>query len=303
MRTNGTTRDSSVLIGSELAMADDQTDISEFSGRSREWLETYFGANPIDGLVLLNVHEYVHTQQNPIAQNLLYQVVYEGIAEFASVKAMNVPSDAPAIEFGKNNPGVRELFEREMFHEKTYEWMWSSAPNDFGVRDLGYYIGYAIAEIFYENSEDKLAAIETLIELDYSNQAAIDQFIDETHFFSQPIGDLRHEFETAQPGVIGIAPFENNHQEVNHKVDSITIHFSQPMSYGRNFQYGPLGEEAVVRFKQEIGFSADSTSYTFEIEPLLPGKQYQLVIGSGFRDRNGLPIKPYLIDFKTRPAE
>ncbi|MEZ4919570.1 MAG: hypothetical protein R2792_10760, partial [Saprospiraceae bacterium] len=53
MRTNGTTRDSLVLIGSELAMADPGTDISEFEGSTREWLAGYFGTNPIDGLVLL----------------------------------------------------------------------------------------------------------------------------------------------------------------------------------------------------------------------------------------------------------
>ena len=112
MRTNGTTMDSLVLIGSELAMADAGTDISEFEGRTKEWLETYFGTNPIDGLVLLNVHEYVHTQQSQIPNNLLYQVLYEGVAEFVSVKAMNIPSDAPAIEFGKNNSKVKETFEK-----------------------------------------------------------------------------------------------------------------------------------------------------------------------------------------------
>lgn len=106
MRTNGTTRDSLVLIGSELAMADSSTDISEFEGRTKEWLETFFGTNSMEGLVLLNVHEYVHTQQNPIPDNLLHIALYEGVAEFVSVKAMGVPSNVLVTEryimlFGK----------------------------------------------------------------------------------------------------------------------------------------------------------------------------------------------------------
>lgn len=299
MRTNGTTMDNLVLIGSELAMADSKTDISEFEGQTKEWLETYFGANPIEGLILLNVHEYVHTQQNPIPNNLLHQVLYEGVAEFVSVKAMNRPSDAPAIEFGKNNPKVKQTFENEMFFERTNDWMWSSAPNKFNMRDLGYYIGYAIAEKYYEQSENKQKAIATLIELDYSKPNDIDNFIDQTSFFSKPIEHLRKEFYQNQPTVISIEPFENGSQFVDVKTNQLTIKFSEPMIHRRNFDYGPLGEDAVVRFKKEIGYSENDTNYTFEIEELKPNKRYQITIGSGFQNRDSIPLKPYLIDFKT----
>lgn len=299
MRTNGTTQDSLVLIGSELAMADSSTDISEFEGRTKEWLETFFGSNPIDGLVLLNVHEYVHTQQNPIPDNLLYQVIYEGVAEFVSVKAMGVPSNTPAIEFGKRNPEVKQKFENEMFYERTYEWMWSNAPNEFDVRDLGYYIGYAIAENHYEQSGDKLPAVKDLIELDYSNSNEMDSLIDDTGFFSKPIAQLRQEFESKRPEVVGVEPFDNGKQDVSPGISQLTIQFSKPMAYQRNFDYGPLGEDAVVRFKEEIGYSDNDTRYTFEIEDLLPDKRYQIEIGPGFQDKDGVPLKPYLIDFKT----
>lgn len=299
MRTNGTTMDSLVLIGSELAMADTETDISEFEGRTKEWLETFFGTNPIDGLVLLNVHEYVHTQQNPIPDNLLHQVLYEGVAEFVSVKAMNKPSNTPAIEFGKNNPQVKETFEKEMFFERTNDWMWSNSTNKFNVRDLGYYIGYAIAEEHYNKAEDKQKAIATLIELDYSRPGEIDKFINQTSFFSKPIEQLRNEFEQSQPTVISIQPFENGSQSVSIKTNQLTIEFSEPMIHRRNFDYGPLGEDAVVRFKKEIGYSENDTKYTFEIDELKPNKIYQITVGSGFQNRDSIPLKPYLIDFRT----
>lgn len=303
MRTNGTTQDSLVLIGSELAMADTKTDISEFEGRTKEWLETFFGANPLKGLVLLNVHEFVHTQQTNPPAILLYQVLSEGIAEFVSVKAMDLPSDAPAIEFGKNNPKVREKFEKEMFYNQSYDWLWSNSPNEFKVRDLGYYIGYSIAENHYERAKDKTKAIETLIELDYSNQEKIDTFIDSTAFFSQHISKLRTDFEKQQPTVIGFEPFQNGSESVSIKTRQFTVQFSESMIHQTNFEYGPLGEDAVIRYKKEIGYSENDTKYSFEIEDLKPNKRYQIVIGSGFESKNGFPLKPYLIDFKTKVRE
>ena len=59
---------------------------------------------------------------------------------------MEQPSNTPAIAYGESNPKVREKFEKEMFFQKTQDWLWSNSPNEFGVRDLGYYVGYAIAK-------------------------------------------------------------------------------------------------------------------------------------------------------------
>ena len=150
-------------------MVDEQTDISEFDGRMKSWAENYIATNPLDNIVLLNIHEYVHTQQNPISNNLLYQVIYEGVAEFVSTKALSLPSSTPAIKYGNSNPEVKRVFENEMFYDWTFQWLWSNnSPKDFGVRDLGYYIGYEICQLHYDNSQDKKQAIKEMIELDLS---------------------------------------------------------------------------------------------------------------------------------------
>jgi hypothetical protein len=52
-------------------MADKNTIASEFEGDLGIGRRTYFDSNPIDNLVLLNVHEYIHTQQNPAVDNLI----------------------------------------------------------------------------------------------------------------------------------------------------------------------------------------------------------------------------------------
>ena len=299
MRTNGTTMDSLVLIGSELAMADNKTDISEFEEETKEWLNTYFGTNPIEGLILLNVHEFVHTQQQPIPNNLLHQVLYEGVAEFVSVKAMNQPSNVPAIEFGKNNNKVKETFQNEMFYERTYDWMWSSSPNMFNVRDLGYYIGYAIAEKYYDQSENKQNAIAQLIELDYNEPEEIDKFIDDTHFFTKSIETLRKADKKNRPQVLRIQEFGNNAKGVDPNIKRITFEFSEQLNgYNTGLDYSELGENAFPEVLSRE-WSTDSTSWSLEVA-LEPSSHYEFWVTSNFKTENNIPLLPELIKFNTR---
>lgn len=302
MRTNGTTRDSLVLVGSELAMADSKTDISEFEGHSKEWLETFFGTNPIEDLVLLTVHEYVHTQQNPIPDELLYKVLYEGVAEFVSVRAMAVPSATPAIEFGKNNPAVREKFEREMFYERAYDWLWNNSPNEFGIRDLGYYVGYAIAEKHYEKATNKQEAIRELIELDYSKPRELDVFIDQTGYFSKNIDEIREEDMSRRPAVLQIREFRNMATDVNPNIDRITVEFSEQLNaYNTGVDYSDLGEGYFPKIESR-SWSADSLSWTMNVE-LHPNQHYKFWITSNFRTQNNVPLLPYLIEFETKAED
>ncbi|MEM9328576.1 MAG: hypothetical protein AAGA85_23115, partial [Bacteroidota bacterium] len=213
MRTNGTAMDSVVLIGCELAFADSRTDISEFEGATYDWLSGFFRGNPIDQLGLLSVHEYVHTQQEPIPDYLLGQVLYEGIAEFIATVARQQPSYVPAIAFGERTPEVREQFEAEMFYGRTHEWLWSNAPNVFGVRDLGYYIGYAIAKAYHQQAGDKLQCIKTLVELDYADRAAVYAVIDQSGFFSKSITQLALEDKEKRPVVSEVVPLTRSTRE------------------------------------------------------------------------------------------
>jgi hypothetical protein len=301
LRTGGTYLDSLALIGSEMALSDENTNASEFPENIREGRQRYFSQNPKDDIVFLAVQEFVHTQQKPFVHSLLSYCLHEGVGDFVSYKALDLEPNLPAIIYGKQNDAVREKFEKVMFYgDNVYEWLWSDAPNEFGVRDLGYYIGYQICENFYNKALNKKEAIKTMIELDYESEHEIAAFIDEADFFSTSLDELENEFESKRPSVVAIKPFENKSQNVDEKIKLITIEFSESMNQAfRNFDYGPLGEEAVVRIKGIVGWSNNGKSLTIEIEDLLPNKQYQLTIGSRFRNINSLPLKSYLIDFKT----
>ncbi len=89
------------------------------------------------------MHEYVHTQQRDHAYNLLYRSLYEGIAEFVSVTAMGGVSASPAIAYGRaHREQVRDRFAVVILSPHAVDdWMYNFADNEFGIRDLGYYVG------------------------------------------------------------------------------------------------------------------------------------------------------------------
>ena len=116
-------------------MADSTTKTTEFP-KNLAHLKPHFAPNPKKHLVFLNVHEYVHTQQNPRVFNILSLTLYEGVAEFVASKALGVKSPNPQIEFGKENAErIREVYETEMFYpNNVYKWLDGNAPNEFGKR-------------------------------------------------------------------------------------------------------------------------------------------------------------------------
>lgn len=299
-RTGGTTLDGNVLIGSEMAMADQNTVMDEFP-ESFNYFKSFVKTDPSRNIAFGNVHEYIHTQQKTtIGNNLLAQSVLEGVAEFLAVKATDQPSTAPAIAFGKQNfDKVRTKFGTQIYNSFLGSWLYNNEPNEFNTRDLGYYIGYEICKRYFTHAIDKNKAIKEMIELDYNNEVALDKFVGRSGYFAKPIEKVRNDYEKQRPKVVKIKQFNNGSKGVNPMLKEITIEFSTKMDdYYRNFEIGPLGENNLLRLKKFMGYSADGKSATFEIE-LKPNRQYQLIVNSGFRSAEGVSLKPYLIDFRT----
>lgn len=301
-RTGGTTIDSLVLIGSEISMADNKTVTSEFP-ENLSHLKSHFATSPNKHLVFLNVHEYVHTQQHPRVFNILSLTLYEGAAEFVASKALDKKSPNPQIEFGRNKAErIREVFETEMFYPNNlYKWLDGNATNEFGMRDLGYYVGYQICENYYNQSDNKTEAIKTMIELDYSNESDVEDFIKKSGYFTKPLDSLYQDFEKKRPNIIGIKQFENNSQNVDSRIDEITIEFSQALNgHNTGVDFGELGQDAFPKGTLNgRRWSDDNKSWTIPVE-LEPNKKYQIFITNNFRTEKSIPLKPYLIEFKTK---
>jgi hypothetical protein len=296
LMSGGTTMDDKVLIGAEIALTDSKAvteELPEWLGKN---LRAHFDGNPIDDVVLLNVHEYVHTQQKRHGYDLLSQSLYEGVAEFVSVTAAQKPSAAPAVAFGEaHHPEVKARFAKEMFSPNWDDWLYNNFDNEFKIRDLGYYSGYAICKHVYEKAEDKQVAIARLVELDYGNQEEVEAFIDETGYFSQSLADMRTAYEASIPKVLRVEPFDQ--QKVPYaERQLVTVHFSKPMNPRfRGFDFGPLGQEHLLRVDEYIGFAEDSLSMSF-YTIIEENKKQQLMLSSRFRTADGVALEAYLIE-------
>jgi hypothetical protein len=178
LRTGGTTTGNMVLIGAEIALADETVDVSELPEPMRARLGTFFRTRPFANNGQNNVHEYVHTQQQESGDSLAARVVYEGVAEFV---AERITGRRPPLQLYVYGPAhreaVRERFRADMAKADWSDWLYNSDRNAFGVSDMGYFVGYEIARGFYDHARDKRAAIRAMIQLPYGDEAAVRKYI------------------------------------------------------------------------------------------------------------------------------
>jgi hypothetical protein len=297
-RTNGTSEGDRILLGAELALADNSTVIEELPA----WRQTFYkDYNPRQNIGLLCTHEYIHTQQKELIHNLLSKCLYEGVAEFVACTATGKKSNSPAIAFGKaNEQAIEEQFVKDLYlMSNDYNWLWGENRNSFGVRDLGYYVGYEICERYYNLSDDKSKAIQELIELDFTDEAEVERIVNKTQFLPKTLSALYDDYEKERPVIVSVQPFANGSKKVRPGTTAITVTFSEPLNgYHTSIDYGPLGDAAFPVIKAERMWSADKKTWTFTAD-LQPNRRYQILISNNFQKENGVRLKPYLIDFTT----
>lgn len=187
LRSSGTTLDDKILIGAELAGGDARTDVSELPERMRKHLSVYFRSEPATQLLLLNVHEYVHTQQRGPGTTLLAQAMYEGAADFVAERVSGQLPALPYVDYGRRHEAaLKRDFQSEMRQPDWSGWLYNGPGNRYGVGDLGYYIGYAIMRDYYRRADDKPQALREIIELDYRDNAAVEAFLKKSGYLSPP---------------------------------------------------------------------------------------------------------------------
>lgn len=303
MRSGGTTQDDKVLIGAELATGDPEVDISELPANTQNWLKTYFGTYPFKDVVLLNMHEFVHTQQKGRGNTLLTQTILEGTADFiAELITGKVPA-MPYMSYGKQNEAeLKNKFKEEMFLDNFGNWLYNGASNNFGVADLGYYMGYAICKNYYQQAKDKKAAVKELIELDYSNDETVEKFLLKTDYFKEGFdkAELLKSYENKKPLATHLGVFANGDKNVDASITEMTIYFSKPMEKNRmSISLGEGGEKSYP-IKKSLGFAEDGKSIKFLIE-LKPNQAYNFrITGRAFRSTDGYPLVELPISFKTQ---
>jgi hypothetical protein len=303
LRSGGTTKDSMILIGTEIATGDPGTDVSEFKNK---WLAGVFQGQKISNIVPLNIHEYVHTQQHIHGQeeDLLGATLAEGSADFITELVMGKPMQNNYIVYGRvHEAELKKAFVPEMFSTATlHNWLYNGSDAK-DMADLGYFMGYAICGAYYGQAKDKAQAIRAIIELDYSDTAATAKFLRQSGFLTEPYDKaaLMAAIEKKMPVVSGLAPFANGDSAVDPSLKEMTLQFSFAMDdkAGYSINYGDKGKDTYPITKV-TGFSADKRSLTLQVA-LQPGHEYEFVCTDlAFRSAEGYSLKTYTVRFRTR---
>jgi hypothetical protein len=94
----------------------------------------------------------------------LYRSIREGACDFI---AELVSGNKKKNEYGEKHESELWIqFKNELCNQNIGNWLYNGSTVKNKPRDLGYYIGYKIAESYYNNAQDKRQAIIDIIEMD-----------------------------------------------------------------------------------------------------------------------------------------
>ena len=169
LNTGGTISNNFVLIGAEITTSTNEVDLSEFGGS--EFSKNLSGKGDIiqkiKGMV---AHECVHTQQKrPVETDfkceLLYRVMREGSCDFIGSLVSGNKLGGSHGYGDKNEKQIWADLKNELCNANIGGWLYNSSSVKGKPADLGYYVGYKIAEEYYKNTLDKKQAITDIIEM------------------------------------------------------------------------------------------------------------------------------------------
>ncbi|HXT15758.1 MAG TPA: DUF2268 domain-containing putative Zn-dependent protease [Gemmatimonadaceae bacterium] len=114
-------------------------------------------------------HELVHCQQtaSPDGQTLLARAFNEGSADFVGELISGAQINSAAHAYGlAHEHALWSEFKQHRHDTAYYPWMYG--PRADGLpNDLGYFIGYRIAQAYYDRARDKRAAVREIIRTNY----------------------------------------------------------------------------------------------------------------------------------------
>jgi len=177
MSSGGTISNDYVLIGLEMIAGDKNCNVSEITNENlkSDILSRSDQAGVQNFVHETIAHEYIHTQQRPIKTSacqciLLEQVIKEGVASFISesliMRRKHENKSRAAVYASANEESLWKELKGELCATGLQNWLYNAAGSKKRPGDLGYRIGYKIAESFYINAADKNTAVKEMVETD-----------------------------------------------------------------------------------------------------------------------------------------
>ena len=115
------------------------------------------------GLPAIVAHELIHYQQHYDSPTLLDNSFNEGSADFLGEMISGAQINNAAHEYGRAHEHALWQEFKPHFADRTFfPWMYGKPP-DGRPNDLGYFIGYRIAEAYYNRTADKRQAVRDIL--------------------------------------------------------------------------------------------------------------------------------------------
>lgn len=125
------------------------------------------GESVADRFVYLIAHEYGHVEQAPgDPKSLLEQALVEGVPELVAELTTGKISNSHLIAWTRGHEvEIGERFLRDADGTDVHEWLYNGEGTADKPGDLGYWVGYRIARLYFLRARDKHAALRQLLEL------------------------------------------------------------------------------------------------------------------------------------------
>ncbi len=157
-----------MVIGSEFFSKDANTSTDGLA----PWIQNV--TRELAYLPSIVIHELVHVQQRNFAQNqglsgtgtLLEVALAEGIADFVTYTVLGIYFNDHLPVYA--DPLEEQLwmeFQTEMNNTDLSNWLFNGGSSVGRPGDLGYYIGFKIAEHFFDNQPNQTEALAQLMEI------------------------------------------------------------------------------------------------------------------------------------------
>ncbi len=159
LSSGGTTGPSGLLIGAEMY---GRTSDAALAGLS-DWLKQVLA--PVSRVPAIVAHELIHYQQHIGQNTLLAQSLREGGADFVAELLTGDNINAHLHAWVHAKPGrEQQLWEefRGAMLTSSFEGWFSSKDVNARPKDLGYYMGYRVAQAYYAKQTDKTAALREI---------------------------------------------------------------------------------------------------------------------------------------------
>lgn len=156
--SGGTSTSNGLLIGLDMFGLGPGVPMDELGDWHREVIHS------TDVLPSIIAHELIHFQQKHEGGTLLARAIHEGSADFVASLISDGTFNQAAYAYGyAHEAALWKQFQAEMRGTEASKWLYGSSRRDGHPADLGYFMGFRIAQAYYDRAADKRQAIRDIL--------------------------------------------------------------------------------------------------------------------------------------------